>query len=176
MTSTATRVLVACAVLLCATASAQAEPATHDAFSDVEIVGPETITDLPCFEGRAFTISGTVATAWRITQQTTGLGFHFAETETFDMTIVPNDGVGPTYVEHGVERTSFNADEHNTVFNLTIPFHDTFVAYDAAGRRVPGQTIRIQGVTRMLVEDKDAIPGSGARVKVDFQRERLDCA
>lgn len=176
MQSTATSVLIACVAALAAAAvSAQAEPATHEAFSAVETVGPETITDMPCMEGREFTLTGSVRTAARITRQTTGLGFHFDATETFDMTLVPNDGVGPVYVEHGVERTSFNADEHNTVFNLTVPFHDTFVAYDAAGRRVAGQTIRFHGLTRMLVEVNDADPATAPRIKVDFQRDRLDC-
>jgi hypothetical protein len=174
MQSTAVKALITCAVALAVTASAAAEPASRETFSEVETIGPETITDLPCFEGREFTLSGTIRTDSRITRNS-GQAFSFAATETFNMTLVPTDGLGPTYVEDGVERTSFTANEHNTVFNLTVPFQDTFVAYDADGNRLPGQTIRIQGVSRLLVEYKDTNPDAGSRTKVDFERVRLDC-
>src|SRR4051794_27156463 len=97
------RALAAIGALAVAAAvpAAHAAPATHETFTDVEPVGPITITDLPCFEGREFTLTGTVATVSRTTRA--GSTFHFDMTETFDSRLVPVDGQGPIYVEHGVE-------------------------------------------------------------------------
>jgi hypothetical protein len=146
----------------------------HDSGSDLQVIAPQVISDLPCFEGTDYVLTGTVLSSWRSSVQNANGTFHYDLTEVFDSKLVPVNGDGTTWVEHGTERTSFNSSETNTVFNLTVPMHDTFVGYDSDGNRIAGNGIRVQGVTRLMQEDKDGVPPA-SRTKVDFTREKLSC-
>src|SRR4051812_49904400 len=110
-------IVIACAVAALAFAPAAVGAGSlHDSGSDLELVGPEVVSDLPCFEGTDYVLTGTVQSSWRITRQDANETFHYALTETFDSMLVPVDGDGTTWIEHGTERTSFNSSGANTVF------------------------------------------------------------
>ena len=122
-------------------------------FSSVDPIGPEVISDLPCLEGKEFTLTGSVAS--RGTFINSPDFFHFSGLEKFSATLVPVDGQGPTYVENQrPEHNIFIARAVDGGFDLVQTFvnNDRFVGY-VNGKRVSSATIRIHELQHFVGVD-----------------------
>ena len=163
--------LVACLVGSPA-AGAAAPEVGH--FSSVDPIGPEVISDLPCLEGKEFTLTGSVISRGTVVGSPDF--FHFSGLEKHTGTLVPVDGQGPTYVESGnVEHNGFTARRVSTGFNLVETFvnNDRFVGY-VGGKRVSSATIRIHELQHFVGVDTngDDVPDV---FKVSVNIDNLSC-
>jgi len=123
-------------------APAHAIVVDHGTFSTEEHFGPMVISDLPCLEGKEFSLTGAEFIRGSFVDAGDA-GFHFRQIEKHEGTAVPVDGQGPTYVERGTADVSvFNTRTASGVFTFTHVNNDNFVAFQD-GKVVSAQTIRI---------------------------------
>jgi hypothetical protein len=100
--------------------------------------------------------------------------FHFNGVEKFAATLVPVDGVGPTYVERGaVDNMSLTDHANNGQFNFSHVISDNFVAFED-GKVVGSERIRVKVVEHFVGVDTDG-DGLEDEVKVDILDVRVSC-
>src|SRR4051812_48360944 len=162
MHKTVKAIAVATTLVACLVASPAVGAAAPDVshFSSVEPLGPVVISDLPCLEGKQFTLTGSVSS--RTTVVSSPDFFHFSALEKHTGTLVPVDGQGPRYVEtNNVEHNVGTARRVSTGFNLVQTFvnNDRFVGY-VGGKRVASATIRIHELEHFVGIDTndDGVP------------------
>ena len=152
-------------------APAAAGNVDHDHFVIEEQFPEQVITDLPCLLGKEFLATGSAI--FRGTVVDAGAdGFHFSQIEKFESTLVPVDGIGPTYVEGGnATHISFNARATSGVATFTRVNNDRYFAFEG-GKVVSAATIRVHELIRFVVTDTD---GDGAPdiVKSNSRRPNL---
>ena len=163
--------LIAC---LATSPAAGATPPEVGHLSSVDQIGPEVISDLPCLEGKEFTLTGSVSS--RGTFVNSPDFFHFSGIEKFSATLVPVDGQGPTYVERGaVAHHNETAHIVSTGFDLvqTDVNNDRFFGY-VDGKLVASATIRIHELEHFVGADTDGdnIPDV---FKVSVTIDRVSC-
>jgi hypothetical protein len=154
-------------------APAHAIVVDHGTFSTEEHFGPMVISDLPCLEGKEFSLTGAEFIRGSFVDAGDA-GFHFRQIEKHEGTAVPVDGQGPTYVERGTADVSvFNTRTASGVFTFTHVNNDNFVAFQD-GKVVSAQTIRIHEVEHLVGTDTDGdgVPDS---VKVEFSKATVSC-
>jgi hypothetical protein len=166
-----TAVVAAC-LLVGAPASAAPPEVSH--FSDFEQVGPQVITDLPCLEGKEFTLTGSVSN--RGTVLNSQDFFHVSGIETFTAALVPVDGQGPTYVEGG-NAAPFSFTARTVPAGVQIVQsrvnNDRFQGF-VDGKLVASATIRIHEVEHFVGLDTDG-DGVPDEFKVSVTIDNVSC-
>jgi hypothetical protein len=166
-------VVLAVALAVAFAMPAYATVVDHGSFTSEEHFGPMVVTDLPCFEGKEFVLTGSEVLRGNFVDAGDA-GFHYFQIEKFEATLVPVDGQGPTYVESGsADVNVFNARTVSGVFTFTRVNNDNFIAYED-GKVVSAQTIRIHELDHIVGTDTDGdgVPDS---VKVEFSKPKLSC-
>ena len=144
--------IVALVVWLAGATAASASTPSILHFSTVDQLGPEVAADLPCLEGKEFTLTGSVSI--RATDVVAEDFFHFSVIQRFSVTLVPVDAQGPTYVESG------NVDHISSTGRLDKAFVDTHVISDrflgyVDGKLVASATLRIHELQHIVAVDTD---------------------
>ena len=167
-------VLVAVSCALGVPAATAASPPEVGHFSGSVTFDPQVVTDLPCFEGKAYSVTG--GESFRGTFVAKDDAFTVTNQEKFFGTAVPVDGQGPTYVEApNVNKTNFTtrtvSSGDEIVFNNVN--NDRFIGY-LDGVRVSSATIRIHQLVHYVGLDTD---GDGAvdSFKVSVTIDHISC-